>query len=169
MLLVPGLSRRCALSNHLLRTIGFTGTEKKILSDVLGVELWHPSTKHHLYAVFFWHFTEFSIGLLYKDTTQSDCIQRCDVTISSETFGCFRNVFEQFKIYTVLTLINNLLLTKKFRKMFCMKKWAPNFIFWLLLKNVQIPNQSNFTINKYFTIFFAKYVLKKYFECLEWY
>ena len=39
MLLVPGLSRRCALSNQLFRTIGFTGTESKILSGVLVVEL----------------------------------------------------------------------------------------------------------------------------------
>ena len=39
MSLVPGLSQRCALSNHLFHTIGFTGTGEKILSDVLVVEL----------------------------------------------------------------------------------------------------------------------------------
>ena len=85
------------------------------------------------------HFIQFSIGLLYKDVTRSDRIQRCDVTISSEAFGCFRNVFGKFKIYTFQTLINKLLLTKKFRKTFCMQKWPPNFIF-SSQKNVQIPN-----------------------------
>ena len=78
---------------------------------------------------FFRHFIQFSIGLLYKDVTQSDRIQRCDVTVSSEAFGCFRNVFGQFKIYTFQTLINKLLSTKKFRKIFCMQKSPPNFIF----------------------------------------
>ena len=38
MLLVSGLSWRCALSNHLFQTIGFTGIGKKILSGVLDVE-----------------------------------------------------------------------------------------------------------------------------------
>ena len=39
MLLIPGLSRRFPLSNHLFRTIGFTGIGKKILSGALVVEL----------------------------------------------------------------------------------------------------------------------------------
>ena len=82
-----------------------------------------------IYMPFFRHFIQFSIGLLYKDVTQSDRIQQCDVTVSSEAFGCFRHVFGKFKIYTFETLINKLLLTKKFRKTFCMQKWPPNFIF----------------------------------------
>ena len=45
-----------------------------------------------------------------------------DKTVSSETFGCFRNIFGKFKIYTFFTLVNKLLLTKKFRKKFCMQK-----------------------------------------------
>ena len=53
VLLVPGLCWRCALSNHLFRTMGFTRIGRKILSGVLVVEFWHPSIKHHLYAVFF--------------------------------------------------------------------------------------------------------------------
>ena len=71
---------------------------------------------------FFRHFIQFSIDLLYTDVTQSDRIQRCDVTVSSEAFGCFRNVFGNFKVYTFQTLINNLLLTTKFRKTFYMQK-----------------------------------------------
>ena len=78
-------------------------------------------------------------NLLYKDVTQSDRVQRCDVTESSEVFSCFRNVFGKFKIYTFQTLINKLLLTKKFRKTFCKQKWLPNFIF-SSQKNVQIHN-----------------------------
>ena len=45
-----------------------------------------------IYLPFFRHFIQFSIVLLYKHVTRSDRIQQCDVTISSEAFGCFRNV-----------------------------------------------------------------------------
>ena len=131
MLLVLGLSRPCALSNHLFHTIGFIGTVKKMLSGVLVVELWHPSTKHHLYAVFLTFYRIFN-RRQYKDATQSDCTQRRDVTVSSETFDCFRHIFGKFKILTFLMLIKKLLLTKKFRKKFCGQMWPPNFIFWSL-------------------------------------
>ena len=100
----------------------------------LGYRIMTPIDKTPFMCRFFWHFTPFSIGLLYKDVTQSDCAQRRDVTVSSETFGCFRNVFGKLKIYTFITLINKLLLTKKFKKKFCMQKWPPNFIFWSLKK-----------------------------------
>ena len=105
MLLVPGLSRRCALSNHLFRTIGFIGTGNKIFSDTLVVELRHPWTKHHLHAVFLDILHNFQLAVCTK-MRQSDCTQRCDVTVLSETFGCFRNVSGKLKIYTFLTLIN---------------------------------------------------------------
>ena len=68
-----------------------------MLSGVLVTKLWHPSTN------------------------QSDYTQRRDVTVSSETFDCFRNVFGQLLIKTFLMLINKLSLTKKFRKQFCMQ------------------------------------------------
>ena len=66
--------------------------------------------------------------VFYTKMWHSDRIQRCDVIVSSEAFGCFRNVSGKFKIYTFQTLINKLLLTEKFRKTFCMQKWPPNFI-----------------------------------------
>ena len=102
---------------------------KKNFIGCLGCRIMTLIDKTPFICHFFRHFIRFSIGLLYKDVTQSDRIQRRDVTVSSEAFGCFRNVFGQFKIYTFQTLINKLLSTKKFRKTFCMQKWPPNFIF----------------------------------------
>ena len=95
-LLVPGLSRRCALLKHLFRTIGFTGNETKIC-QVSWLSNYGTHRQNIIYMPFcFWYFTHFSICLLYKDATQSDCTQRYDVTVLSETFRYFRNVFEKF-------------------------------------------------------------------------
>ena len=112
---------------------------KKIFIGCLGCRIMTLIDKTPFICRFFRHFIQFSIGLLYKDVTQSDRIQRCDVTVSSEAFGCFRNVFGKFKIYTFQTLINKLLLTKKFRKKFCMQKWPPNFIFSSQKKMCKFP------------------------------
>ena len=95
---------------------------KKNFIGCLGCRIMTLIDKIPFICYFFRHFIQFSIGLLYKDVTQRDRIQRCDVTVSSEAFGCFWNVFGKFKIYTFQTLINKLLLTKKFRKTFCMQK-----------------------------------------------
>ena len=69
--------------------------EKKFVG-CLGCRIMTPIDKTPFIFRFFRHFTQFSIGLPYKDVTQSDCTQRRDVTVSSETFGGFRNVFGKF-------------------------------------------------------------------------
>ena len=89
---------------------------RKNFVGCLSCRIMTPIDKTPFICRFFRHFTQFSIGLLYKDVNRSDCTQRRDVTVSSETFDCFRNVFGKFKTYTFLTVINKLLLTKKFRK-----------------------------------------------------
>ena len=95
---------------------------KNIFIGFLGCQIMTLIDKTPFICRLFRHFIQFLIGLLYKDVTQSDRIQRCDFTVSSEAFGCFRNVFGKFKICTFQTLINKLLLTKKFRKKCCMQK-----------------------------------------------
>ena len=86
-------------------TIGFTRTEKKMLSGVFVVELWHPSTKHYSHAIFFLHFTEFSIGVNTKMRLRP--IVNNDVTSlyhrkHSTVSGTF---FEKLKIF-LCSLIN---------------------------------------------------------------
>ena len=83
-----------------------------------------------IYMPFFWHFIQFSIGLLYKDVTQSDRIQQCDFTVSSEAFGCFRKVFG---------------------------KSNPQISFFHHKKNVHIPNSTrdfNLLRHNYVNIYF---------------
>ena len=66
---------------------------KKILSGVLVFELWPLSTKHHLDAVFFFYILHNFQLVFYTKMWQSDCTQRHDVVVSSETFGCFTERF----------------------------------------------------------------------------
>ena len=129
-------SKTCYYFLAYLAVVHFQRHRKKYFIGCLGCRIMTLIDKTPFICRFFRHFIQFSISLLYKDVTRSDRIQRCDVTISLEAFGCFRNVFGKFKIYTFQTLINKLLLIKKFRKTFCMQKWPPNFIFFITKKNV---------------------------------
>ena len=69
---------------------------KKYFIGCLGCRIMTLIDKTPFICRFFRHFIQFSISLLYKDVTRSDRIQRCDVTISLEAIGCFRNVFGKF-------------------------------------------------------------------------
>ena len=111
---------------------------KKNFIECLGCRIMTLIDKTPFICRFFRHFIQFSIGLLYKDVTQSDRIQRCDITVSSETFGCFRNVFGKFKIYTFQTLIYKLLLTINFRKHFVCKS-DPKISFFHHKKMCKLP------------------------------
>ena len=101
MLLVPGLSRHCALSNHFFYTIGFTRTGK-FFFGCLGCRIMISiDNTGFICRFFFWHFTEFSSDVNSKmrlGAIVHNDVRHCIVGNIRLLPECFR------KFYFLITL-----------------------------------------------------------------
>ena len=68
---------------------------KKTVVGCLGCRTMTPIDKTPFICRFLTFYGSFN-RRQFKDATQSDCTQRRDVTVSSETFDYFRDVFGKF-------------------------------------------------------------------------